>query len=153
MAQPITVAGLRVALPRLGIDLPLEIGDALRDVPRADYAGGTPENVALIFPTTRLPGQGGNTYIYAHARVGMFLALWGARVGDEVDIYRKDGTIKRVYRIGLVAPRVDPSDTHWLDADGEERLTLQTSTGPVPGNPRFIVVAYPEPSAGAGGRP
>jgi hypothetical protein len=46
--------------------------------------------------------------------------------------------------VAVVAPRVDPSDTHWLDADGRERLTLQTSTGPVPSNPRFIVVAYPE---------
>jgi sortase (surface protein transpeptidase) len=65
-------------------------------------------------------------------------------VGDEVDIYRQADNLRRVYRVAIVAPRVDPSDTHWLDADGRERLTLQTSTGPVTSNPRFIVVAYPE---------
>jgi hypothetical protein len=145
--EPITISTLRIALPRLGIDLPLELGDVVRDVPRPGYAGGTPENVALIFPSTRLPGEGGNTYIYAHARAGMFLSLWSARVGDEVDIYRQDGSLRRVYRVAVILPRVDPSDTQWLDADGIERLTLQTSTGPVPGNPRFIVVAYPESSS------
>lgn len=153
-SQPITLSGMRIAIPRLGIDLPLELGDVIRDVPRAGYAGGTPENVAFVFPSTRLPGEGGNTYIYAHARTGMFLSLWSARIGDEVDIYRQDGSPRRVYRVAIIAPRVDPSDGRWLDADGIERLTLQTSTGPAPSNPRFIVVAYPESSSSeAAGHP
>lgn len=149
-----TLSGMRIAVPRLDIDLPLELGDVIRDVPRAGYAGGTPENVAFVFPSTRLPGEGGNTYIYAHARTGMFLSLWSARIGDEVDIYRQDGSLRRVYRVAIIAPRVDPSDGRWLDADGIERLTLQTSTGPAPSNPRFIVVAYPEStSSEAAGHP
>jgi sortase (surface protein transpeptidase) len=130
------------------------MGEIARDVPRAGYAGATPENVAFVFPTSRLPGQGGNTYIYAHARVGMFLSLWGAKLGDEVVIYRADDGERRVYRVTLIVPRVNPSETEWLDPAGEERLTLQTSTGPNPGDPRFIVVAYPEPAlAGTAGRP
>jgi hypothetical protein len=152
--RPITIAGSRIAITRLGIDLPLEMGEIARDVPRAGYAGATPENVAFVFPTSRLPGQGGNTYIYAHARVGMFLSLWGAKLGDEVVIYRADDGERRVYRVTLIVPRVNPSETEWLDPAGEERLTLQTSTGPNPGDPRFIVVAYPEPAlAGTAGRP
>jgi sortase (surface protein transpeptidase) len=146
IAKPIAIAGSRIAIPRLGIDLPLELGEVARDVPRAGYAGATPENVALVFPSSRVPGEGGNTYIYAHARVGMFLALWGARVGDEVVIYRPDDGARRSYRVSLVAPRVNPTETRWLDPSGDERLTLQTSTGPNPGDPRFIVVAYPEPA-------
>jgi sortase (surface protein transpeptidase) len=151
--QP-TIAGSRIAVPRLGIDLPLEVGEIARDVPRAGYAGGTPENAAFVFPSSRLPGEGGNTYIYAHARVGMFLALWGARLGDEVVIYRSDAGERRTYRVGLIAPRVNPTDAHWLDPSGDERVTLQTSTGPDPGDPRFIVVAYPEAApAQSAGRP
>jgi sortase (surface protein transpeptidase) len=143
-AKPIAIAGSRIAVPRLGIDLPLELGEIARDVPREGYAGATPENVAFVFPSSRLPGEGGNTYIYAHARVGMFLSLWGAKLGDEVVIYRPDDGGRRSYRVTLIAPRVNPTDAHWLDPNGEERLTLQTSTGPNPTDPRFIVVAYPE---------
>jgi sortase (surface protein transpeptidase) len=153
-AKPITIAGSRIAVPRLGIDLPLELGDIARDVPRDGYAGATPENVAFAFPSSRLPGEAGNTYIYAHARVGMFLSLWGAKLGDEVIIYRPDNGERRSYRVTLIAPRVNPTDAHWLDPNGDERLTLQTSTGPNPGDPRFIVVAYPEAApAQSAGRP
>jgi sortase (surface protein transpeptidase) len=153
-AKPITIAGSRIAVPRLGIDLPLELGEIARDVPRDGYAGATPENMAFVFPSSRLPGEGGNTYIYAHARVGMFLSLWGAKLGDEVIIYRPDDGERRSYRVAVIAPRVNPTDAHWLDPNGEERLTLQTSTGPNPGDPRFIVVAYPEAApAQSAGRP
>jgi sortase (surface protein transpeptidase) len=153
-AKPITIAGSRIAVPRLGIDLPLEVGEIARDVPRAGYAGATPENVAFVFPSSRLPGEGGNTYVYAHARAGMFLSLWGAKLGDEVVIYRPDDGERRTYRVALIAPRVNPTDARWLDPNGEERVTLQTSTGPDPGDPRFIVVAYPEAApAQSAGRP
>jgi sortase (surface protein transpeptidase) len=138
-----SVQGLRIAIPRLGIDLPLDVGDIGRDVPRPGFAGATPEGVALLFPGSTMPGRGGNSYIYAHARVGMFLALWGARIDDVVTLSRADGAPVRTYRIALVVPRVDPDDTQWLEAGGRERLTLQTSTGPRPTDPRFIAVAYP----------
>lgn len=152
--KPVTIAGSRIAVPRLGIDLPLELGEIARDVPREGFAGATPENVAFVFPSSRLPGEGGNTYIYAHARTGMFLSLWGAKLGDEVVIYRPDDGARRSYRVALIAPRVNPTDAHWLDPNGDERLTLQTSTGPNPGDPRFIVVAYPEAApAQTAGRP
>jgi sortase (surface protein transpeptidase) len=153
-AKPITIAGSRIAVPRLGIDLPLQLGEIARDVPRDGYAGATPENMAFVFPSSRLPGEGGNTYIYAHARVGMFLSLWGAKIGDQVIIYRPDDGERRSYRVAVIAPRVNPADAQWLDPNGEERLTLQTSTGPNPGDPRFIVVAYPEAApAQSAGRP
>ena len=141
------IQGLRVSVPRLSIDLPLEPGDAVRDVPRPGFAGATPENVALVFPGSRPPGGGGNTYIYAHARSGMFLSLWNAAIGDRILITDTRTSAQLVYRVGVIAPRVDPSDSHWLDPTGVERLTLQTSTGPLPSDPRFIVVAYPEGQA------
>lgn len=141
--RPLDVAGLHVVVPRLGIDLPLEIGDPSRDVPRPGFAGATPENVALVYPGSRNPGEDGNTYIYAHARAGMFLSLWNARVGDVVFIQTDGGQLVRAYTVGVIVARADPSDIHWLDAQGRERITLQTSTGPRPEDARFIVVAYP----------
>ena len=152
-ARPLDVTGLRVVVPRLGIDLPLDVGDPSRDVPRGSFAGGTPENFAFVFPTSRQFGDGGNTYIYAHARTGMFLALWKAQLGDEVRIMRQDGSVAWSYEVGVIQPRVDPSDTHWLEPLGPERVTLQTSTGPRPEDPRFIVVAYPRAGAQEGASP
>lgn len=130
---------LRISVPRLGIDLPLRSGDIARDVPRPNYPGETPERVALVFPGSAALASGGNTFIYAHARAGMFIELWNVRLDDVVLISGRDVTLR--YVVHRVVPRVDPSDTSWLDPRGPERLTLQTSTGPYPADPRFIVVA------------
>ncbi len=138
------IAEARIVIARLGIDLPLAWGDVARDVPRSDFQGATPENVALVFPGSALPGGGGNTYIYAHARTGMFITLWNVRIGDEVVLRWPDAELR--YEVQQIIPRVDPNDTSWLDPRGPERLTLQTSTGPVAANPRFVAVATPVPA-------
>ncbi len=135
------IAGARIVIARLSIDLPLVWGDLARDVPRDNYAGATPERAALVFPGSALPGAGGNTYIYSHARTGMFLTLWNVRAGDIVELRWPDGTLR--YSIQRIVPRVDPTDTSWLDPRGPERLTLQTSTGPRASDPRFVAVATP----------
>jgi LPXTG-site transpeptidase (sortase) family protein len=133
---PVPLAQLRITVPRLGIDLPMALGDVQRDV----RLGETPENVALLFPTTNLPGTSGNSYIYAHARNEMFLQLWNVKLGDRVRIAAADGT-HFDYAVTRIVPRVDPEDTSWLDPAGPERVTLQTSTGPTSAYPRFIAVA------------
>ena len=133
---PIAIDQLRITVPRLGIDLPMALGDVERDVRQ----GATPENVALLFPTTNVPGTGGNSFIYAHARNDMFLQLWNVMLGDRVRVTATDGT-RFDYVITQIVPRVDPADTSWLDPNGNERLTLQTSTGPTGAQPRFIAVA------------
>ena len=131
--------GYRIELPRLGIDLPIAEGDVERDV----VIQKTPENYAFHFPGTAIPGTFGNSYLYAHARRGMFLALWNARVGDQVMIKTPDGSELK-FVVTEVHPRVPPADTSWLQPTGDERLTLQTSTGPNSGDPRFVVIAAPE---------
>jgi Sortase domain len=135
------IDGARIVIARLGIDLPLAWGDIARDVPHDGYAGATPERVALVFPGSALPGAGGNTYVYSHARTGMFLSLWNVRAGDVVALVWPDAELR--YSIERVEPRVDPLDTTWLDARGPERLTLRTSTGPSASDPRFVAVAVP----------
>ncbi len=132
---------LSIEISRLGIRLPLVAGDLTRDTPGPAFPGGTPERVALIYPGSAPLAEGGNTYVYAHARRGMFLPLWDARVGDAVRIGSSSTGVVLSYTVTRVVPRVPPSDTSWLDPSGPERLTLQTSTGPGPADPRFIVVA------------
>ena len=135
---PTIPPGYRIKIARLVIDLPLAEGDIERDTVRQE----TPDNFAFHFPGTALPGDGGNSYIYAHARRGMFLSLWSARVGDEVVIVTPDGRERR-YLVSEVHPRVEPTDVSWAQPTTGERLTLQTSTGPNPGDPRFVVIALP----------
>jgi LPXTG-site transpeptidase (sortase) family protein len=130
--------GYRIEVPRLGIDLPIAEGDIERDV----VVQKTPENFAFHFPGTALPGTVGNSYIYAHARTGMFLSLWNARVGDQVSITTPAG-VELKFVVTEVHPRVPPADTSWLQPSGDERLTLQTSTGPNSSDPRFVVIAAP----------
>ena len=130
--------GYRVRIPRLGIDLPIAEGDLVRD----SIEQQTPENFAFHFPGTAIPGTFGNSYLYAHARRGMFLTLWNARPGDEVTIATPSGAELK-FVVTEVHPRVPPTETTWLQPAGDERLTLQTSTGPNSADPRFVVIAAP----------
>lgn len=130
--------GYRVQIPRLRIDLPIKEGDIARDIDDQQ----TPEHAAFHLPGTRIPGEGSNSYIYAHARADMFLALWDAREGDEVIIVAPDGAQLR-YAVSEVHPRIPPTETKWVLPTPTERITLQTSTGPNPQDPRFVVVALP----------
>lgn len=130
--------GYHVKIPRLGIDLPIAEGIVERDIEQQQ----TPEGFAFHLPGTAIPGEKGNTYIYSHARVGMFLSLWNAKVGDEVMVTTPDGRTLR-YNVSEVRPHVAPSDVTVAQPTPDERLTLQTSTGPVPQDPRFVVIALP----------
>lgn len=135
-AGPISI-GYRISIPRLGIDLPIAEGDVQRDV--EDMR--TPEGFAFHLPGTALPGQNGNTFLYAHARRGMFLMLWNARLGDEVVVTGPGGRLL-VYVVSEILPRVAPTDVSSTRPTASERLTLQTSTGPSPSDPRFVVFAF-----------
>jgi sortase family protein len=130
--------GYRVKVARLGIDLPIREGIVQRDVEQQQ----TPEDFAFHLPGTAIPGEIGNTYLYAHARRGMFLSLWDAKVGDVVEITTPDGRTLH-YEVSEVRPRVAPTDVSVAQATTDERLTLQTSTGPSPEDPRFVVIALP----------
>lgn len=137
-ARPIP-EGYRVQMPRLRIDLPIKEGDLRRDIDDQQ----TPEHAAFHLPGTRIPGEGSNTYIYAHARTGMFLSLWDAKEGDEVIIVTPAGAQLR-YVVSEVHPRIPPTEVKWAQPTPSERVTLQTSTGPNPQDPRFVVVALPK---------
>ena len=135
---PAIPLGYRVQIPRLAIDLAILEGDIERDTVQLK----TPENYAFHLPGTAIPGTGANSYLYAHARRGMFLSLWNARVGDIVWISTPDLRALR-YVVSEIHPRVSPDDVSLAVPTPPERLTLQTSTGPNQGDPRFVGVALP----------
>ena len=72
----------------------------------------------------------------------MFLTLWNAKVGDEIFVSTPDLRALK-YVVSEVHARVAPDDVSWVQPTSSERLTLQTSTGPDPGDPRFVVIAVP----------
>jgi LPXTG-site transpeptidase (sortase) family protein len=124
--------GVRIKVPELGIDLPLVEGDGWN----------APLFKAALYPTLKVPGQGGRSMIYAHARVGMFDPLFRARVGQAIEIDEPDGKVLH-YKITEYYPRWSSTDLKWLMPLDQEQIILVTCTTYNPNDPRVIVVAQP----------
>ena len=129
----------RIVIRRLDIDLPIVL--------QSDYNPDYPVcDVAMYFPAMYQPGQGRATYIYAHARTGMFLPLLlqsqrnnGQRMlGMTVEVYTSDSW-RYVYTITEVR-RHTTTLTDALNATVEQ-LWMQTSEGPEGTIPKLQVVA------------
>jgi hypothetical protein len=107
----------------LGIDMPVVKGP--KGYPYCD--------VAMWLDASGLgqPGQGRATYLFAHAREGMFLPLLETperkQLGIVVEVWTNDGW-RYLYEIVDVR-RGQTTLVDALEADGEE-LWLQTSEGP-----------------------
>jgi hypothetical protein len=134
----------RVVVPALGIDLPVVSSDL--QPPPDNYPLC---DVAQYLTTFGQPGQDGTTYLYAHARPGMFGPLLQASlradgaelIGVPVDVYTSDARVYR-YRIFRVQRHAtDYSAT--VVKPGERRLILQTSEGPYGTIPKLVVAAEP----------
>jgi hypothetical protein len=129
----------RVVVGRLGIDLPVLLQPSgSNDFPFCD--------VALYFPSMGQPGEGRATYIYAHARKGMFLPLLTASqvnngqklIGLTVEVYTSDNWLY-LYTISQVRRHTSSlADAYAADT---EQLWLQTSEGPNNSYPKLQVVA------------
>lgn len=141
----VPVVATRVVVPALGIDLPIVSGDL--EVP-----GNPPRfplcDVAQYLTSFGQPGEGRTTYLYAHARAGMFLPLLegsmrdggAAMMGALVEV-NTDGPSTYLYQIFLVKPHaIDLSLANDVPP-GEERLVLQTSEGPTGTVPKLQVAA------------
>ena len=131
----------RVRVAALKIDLPIVKPPGGADsYPLCD--------VAMYIQELGQPGQGGATYLYAHARTGMFLPILDASLvqngksmlGMVVEIWTSDDQ-RFLYEITEVR-------RHQLDLDGAliadgEELWLQTSEGPRGTPGKTQVVARP----------
>lgn len=126
--------GLRI--PRLGIEAPILEGDGV-DVPA---------HAVAHHPGTAWPGEGSNTYLYGHARDGLFGDLWRVRTGDLVEVRLRDGALAR-YRVSRILPLVEWDDLSVLQPTAGERLTLQTCLWYDLTSPRLVVIAEPETDA------
>lgn len=134
-ASPLThqVVATRIVIARLGIDLPIVEGDGV-DAPLYKVAH---------YPGTAWPGGGSNIYLYGHARDGMFLSLWNAKLGDQVVLDLANGS-QRTYVVSKIMPKVAWDDMALLAPTPHEQLTLQTCTSYEQTAPRFVVIAVPQ---------
>lgn len=130
-AAPGTPDTVRLVIPGGGIDLQVREGDGLH----------VPLNLAMHYPGTSEPGGGGNSLFYAHAQPGMFLGLYSLHVGDEVRVYRSDGS-QLIYQVRTLH-KVPYNDDQVVRQTPFEEITLLTCTSYNPYNPRYIVTATP----------
>jgi hypothetical protein len=131
----------RIVIPSLGIDLPVVPGDT--SFPLCDVA-------QYLFGFAN-PGQPGTTYLYGHARAGMFLPLLdksekpddgASMIGALVKLYTADLKL-HIYQIDVVKRHaMDLSLAYDLDP-GQHRLIMQTSEGPHGTIPKLQVAAAP----------
>jgi hypothetical protein len=141
-ATPAVPVATRVVVPALRIDLPVvsqTYGPGHGAYPLCD--------VAQYLNEFKQPSEQGTTYLYGHARDGMFgplLTQWqrdhGKKmVGDLVLVYTKDDK-RYLYGIFTAEVATDFSLARSVPA-GESWVILQTSTGPNPTFPRLMVAA------------
>jgi LPXTG-site transpeptidase (sortase) family protein len=126
----------RIKIKRVGIDLLLVKGDG--KTPPVKYEAFTFPRADHLLADTSSPG---NTYVYAHARTGMFWNLHDVNIGDTVEVDLGGGKINR-YRVSEIHKSVNWKDFEWLQPTADDRLTLQTCNGWRDEDPRYIVVAH-----------
>jgi len=128
----------RIVIPALRIDLPIVAGPK-----------GYPYcNVAMYLTELHQPGEPGATFIFAHARTGMFLPLLNASkisngkkmVGMLIQVYTADDRV-HLYEVTQVRRHQVTLDRP-VRATSEE-LWLQTSEGPKGTKEKLHIVARP----------
>jgi len=132
----------RVVVPALRIDLPVVRPPS--DPDHFPYC-----DVAEYLPDLSQPGSPGTTYLYAHAREGMFLPLLrtpdARMVGMLVQVYTSDNQLF-LYEVTRVLRHQDSLDVAFRAT--EEQLILQTSEGPragVPGHTGLVTMIVARP--------
>jgi hypothetical protein len=127
----------RVVVPALRIDLPV-----IRPPDDPDHFPYC--NVAEFLPQLSQPGHPGTTYLYAHARTGMFLPLLETADrtmrGMLVQVYTSDDQVF-LYEITRVLRNQRSLEIAFETSD--EQLMLQTSEGPRGTLGKTIVIARP----------
>lgn len=137
----------RIVIPALDIDLPIVAGLPNEQFPLCDTAEYLSVDTVYAYP-----GAPQAVYLYAHARLHMFLPLLttsqvkagAAMLGDTVEVYTDDNQV-HLYEIAQVIPHVSNSSSA-LDkplAATTDQLWLQTSEGHANTSSKLQVVAMP----------
>jgi hypothetical protein len=138
----LTRAPTRVRVATLGIDLPV-VAPPLGEPGHFPFC-----DVAEYLPALSRPGRPGTTFIYAHARAGMFLSILEASrvnggrslLGLEVEVYSSDDW-RFTYEVTEVRRHVVSLDFAYRAT--AEQLIVQTSEGPRETPEKVIVIALP----------
>lgn len=126
----------RIKISSVSIDLLLVKGDG--KTPPLKYEAFTYPGADHLL--TGDENGGSNTYVYAHARNGMFWRLHDLHIGNIIDVEYGGGKVLH-YRVSEIHPSVNWKDLNWLQPTTDDRLTLQTCNGWKDDDPRFVVVA------------
>lgn len=143
-----TAPPTRIVIASEGIDLPVISGEVR--VPGQGPNGYPLCDVAQYLAFFEMPAQPGATYVYAHAREGMFLRLLEASLerdgerllGALVEVYTDDNQL-HLYEIYRVKRHATDFSLATRVPDGERRLVLQTSEGSRGTVPKLQVAARP----------
>jgi hypothetical protein len=137
----------RVRVPQLRIDLPI-----VAPPPEPDHFPWC--NVAEYVPAMSRPGRPGTTFLYAHARAGMFLPILEASrlrsgrsmIGARVEVYTSDD---RLFTYDVTEVRRHVVSLEFAYRATAEQLILQTSEGPrgTPGKTMLIAAPRDEQRA------
>ncbi len=126
--QTITIEDLR-------INLPIIPAKVVNDTWETTFYG------ASYLTSSPIPGNKGNSVIYAHNWVSLFGRLKQAKPGQQITIAFSNGT-KKVFIIKNTKI-VDQNDSSIVDQTKDTRITLYTCTGFFD-QQRFVVIATPE---------
>lgn len=120
----ITGKPVRIQVPSVSIDLSV--------VPGKYYPATQSWDLSVTHAhfgemTEQPNNKQGLTFIYAHARKGLFESLPNIKAGETVQITTDNGHVfTYAFRYSTI---VDPTETHLLDYEGKPVLVLQTCTG------------------------
>ena len=122
----------RITIASLGIDLPIYKATIVHNIwPTTDFG-------ASYLTSSPLPGDKGNSIIYAHNWISLFGKLRNAKIGDKVVITYPDH-IKKTFVIEYTSI-VTPNESSILAPSKDRRITMYTCTGFLD-TKRFVAVA------------
>jgi len=121
-----------ITISDLNISLPIIPAKVENDNWEMSYAG------ASYLTSSPIPGENGNSVIYAHNWTKLFGNLIDAKEGQDITISYADGTQKRF--VIKSTSTVDPTESYVLGQTKDQRITLYTCTGFLD-TKRFVAVA------------
>lgn len=110
-----------ITIPAIGVSLPVING------PLTTTTWEVSPHSASYGQYTALPGAGGNTVIFAHARRNMFKDLPQLQKGDIIQVFTQYDAFSYIVEQTLI---IDPTEVDVIFSQDKNELTLFTCIGP-----------------------
>lgn len=112
---------VRIIAINADIDIPVTVGGFVND------KWILSKNNALFLPTSQMPGEGGNTILYAHKRKGLFATLKELSINDTITVYDLNG---KTYTYKIYQKEdIKPDQMEKIQTNKNNTLTLFTCDG------------------------